>query len=72
MIAGTKYNIEDVVWIMIRNKATKVRVREIIIIVTSSRVTINYQLTYTGFWGTKEVINESQIHPTKEALLKSL
>ncbi len=68
----TKYNREDIVWIMRRESPTQMRVCNITVTISHYGVTINYELRKLGFWGQRDIYHESLLFPTKEYLLKSL
>lgn len=67
----TKYNIGDEVWTVIKGKAVK-EVVNMIHIHIGSYENISYSFNSRRALGLFEPIEESNIFPTKEELLKSL
>ena len=76
MTIKTKYNIGDEVWFMNANKVSTMKVWDIDIQIRTSfdgqYVYGDYYRVYYYDFGSHNKVNESDLFPTKEELLKSL
>ena len=72
MIIETKYNPDDIVWIMINNKPTDCVIYEVMpgMVLKSMRYQDRYSIE--GYNGRSPVFYDSEIFRTKEELINSL